>query len=213
MKRFTFSFVLSLIIFGASNSANAQNFEGIIEFKKLSAKDTVRYRYYVRDVNVRIEELNKKGEIAGVMIILPKINSVRALSPERKLYMEVPHNTPPKMTGKAEVIKTKTSKEIAGVKCTQVRIKNVEEDTEISYWVANGGYPFFLPMLNTINRKDKLSYYFLSIPENADMFPFEADERSTKRDFRNMIKVEKLERKKLDVKLFSIPADYKKYDK
>ena len=206
-------YIVLLALLLGNNFSNAQDFEGVIDFKKWNAKDTLRYRYYVQDVNVRIEELDKSGKIAGVMIILPKINSVRALSPERKLYMEVPHNSAPKITGKPEVIKTKITKEIAGVKCTQVRVKSVEEDTEISYWVATGGYPFFLPMINTINRKDKLSYYFLSLTDNADMFPFEADERSTKRDFRNMIKVERIERKKLDIKLFTIPADYKKYDK
>lgn len=205
---------LTILFCAFFSGAMAQSFEGVLDFKKYSVSDTARYRYFVKDGNVRIEELNKQGEIVGIMLVLPKINSVRALSPERKLYMEVPHNNPPVMKGTPEIIKSKLTKKVAGVECVQWRIKNVEDQTEITYWVAKGDYNFFIPLLKTINRKDKLSYYFLSLPELADgFFPFEADERGLTREFRNMIKVDKIEKKTLDNKIFIIPADYKKYDK
>ena len=94
-----------------------------------------------------------------------------------------------------------------------MRIKSADDKTEITYWVAKGGYDFFVPLLKTLNRKDKLSYYFLSITDNEGVFPFEAEERSTTRDLKGMIKVDQIIKQKLDNKIFTIPADYKKYEK
>jgi hypothetical protein len=127
--------------------------------------------------------------------------------------MEVPNNNAPAFKGTPEIQKTKLTKEIAGVKCTQWRIKSADDKTEITYWIAKGGYDFFIPLIKTLNRKDKLSYYFLNIPENEGVFPFEAEERSLTRDLRSMLKVDNITKQKLDNKIFTIPADYKKYEK
>ena len=205
---------LIIVVTGFSATVSlAQGFEGILDFRKYSPSDTTHYKYYIKEGNVRVEEINKKGEIVGIMLVLPKINSVRALSPERKMYMEVPNNNTPTFKGTPEIQKTKLTKEIAGVKCTQWRIKSADDKTEITYWIAKGGYDFFIPLIKTLNRKDKLSYYFLNIPENEGVFPFEAEERSLTRDLRSMLKVDNITKQKLDNKIFSIPADYKKYEK
>lgn len=204
-------FTMALALFAGMSFA--QSFEGVIEFRKITASDTTSYKYFVKDHNVRIEELDKKGNITGIMIVMPKENSVKALNTERKLFMDVPHNNPPQMKGKAEVTKTTTTKEVAGQKCTLWRVKNTEENTEIGYWVAEGKYDFFLPLIKTLNRKDKLGYYFLSIEGNAGVFPMEATEKSLLRQDVGSIKVLKMENKKVDSKLFSIPSDYKKFEK
>ncbi|MCC7051585.1 MAG: DUF4412 domain-containing protein [Bacteroidia bacterium] len=205
-------FTLALGTFFAQSSYS-QGFEGVMDFRKYSPTDTVHYKYYIKDGNVRIEEINRKGELSGIMLVLPKINSVRALNPDRKMYMDVPNNNAPVFKGEPEITKTKLTKDINGIKCTQWRIKSAEEKTEATYWVAKGDYDFFIPMLKTLNRKDKLSYYFLSIPENQGLFPFEGEERSVTRELKNSVKVDQIAKKKLDNKIFSIPADYKKYEK
>lgn len=209
MKKILFSFLPLMM----SLAGSAQSFEGVIEFSKITFSDTVSYKYYVKDLNVRIEELDKKGNTTGIMLVNPKDKTVKALNTERKLYMMVPNNQPPVMKGKPEVIKTTTTKEVAGQKCTLWRVKNTEENTEIGYWVAEGKYDFFLPLIKTLNRKDKLGYYFLSIDGNNGVFPFEATEKSLLRKDVGSLKVSKIEKMKVDPKMFAIPSDYKKFEK
>ncbi len=209
MKKIFFVALFSIFTFCAS----AQTFEGIIDFKKVTASDTTAYRYTVKGSKVKIEELDKKGLTSGVMLVDSKLNTVIALSPDRKLFMDVPHNTAPVITGKPEVTKTTTSKEVCGKKCVLWRVKNTAENTEIGYWVAEGKFDFFLPLINTLNRKDKLSSYFLSIPDNGAIFPMEATEKSLLRKDLGSIKVTKMEAKKIDEKTFAIPSDFKKFTK
>lgn len=207
--------ILSLggILILSSSSVFSQQFEGIINFRRTYGKDTTLYNYFVKDGNVRIEEINKTGQVVGVQLIFPKINAVRALSPERKMYIEVAQNPPIQNTGAApEIIKGTNTKDVAGVKCTQWRVKNTEKNTEVTYWVAKG-FDFFEPYLKTLNRKEKASTFFLQIDGIKGFFPLETVERTLLREEVGTFAVSKLEKKKLDNKLFMIPADYKKFEK
>jgi hypothetical protein len=201
-------FLITLVSFSFG-----QAFEGTLDFKKITPNDTVKYKYYVKGNNVRIEEMNKSGAIAGIMLVDIAKNSILALSPERKMYMEVPALTKPVMTGKPEINKGSGTKLICGEMCKLWRIRSKEENTEVSYWVSDDKFDFFYPLLKTLSRKDKLSIYFMQVPQVPGVMALEATERSLLRDFKNAIVATKIEKKVLDASLFAIPAGYQKYDK
>ncbi len=206
--------ILVLFLFSAISVISiAQPFEGVMDFNKISAVDTIKYRYYVKGNNVRIEEMNKKGVIAGIMLVDLVKGNILALSPDRKMYMEVPALSKPIITGKVEVNKTSGTKIINGYTCKLWRMRNKAENTEVSYWVAEDKFDFFNGLLKVLNRKDKLSVYFMQAPTVVGAMALEATERNLLRDFKNAIVTTKIEKKVLDASLFSIPAEYKKYDK
>ena len=206
--------ILVLFLFSAISVISiAQPFEGVMDFNKISAVDTIKYRYYVKGNNVRIEEMNKKGVIAGIMLVDLVKGNILSLSPDRKMYMEVPALSKPIITGKVEVNKTSGTKIINGYTCKLWRMRNKAENTEVSYWVAEDKFDFFNGLLKVLNRKDKLSVYFMQAPTVVGAMALEATERNLLRDFKNAIVTTKIEKKVLDASLFSIPAEYKKYDK
>lgn len=206
MKKLLFIFA-TLFVF----TANAQSFEGIIEFRKFSMLDTTLYRYYVKGNNVRIEEMGSKGKISGIMLVDINTKKVTALNVDRKLYMDV-ENKPATFTGKAEVNKKGAAKKVNGIDTKTWTVKNPAENTEITYSVTAGKYDFFVPLLKTLNRKDKAAVYFLQIPENTGVFPAEAIEK-TGSDVKMSLVTSKIEKKQLDASLFQVPKEYQKYQK
>ena len=195
--------ILVLFLFSAISVISiAQPFEGVMDFNKISAVDTIKYRYYVKGNNVRIEEMNKKGVIAGIMLVDLVKGNILALSPDRKMYMEVPALSKPIITGKVEVNKTSGTKIINGYTCKLWRMRNKAENTEVSYWVAEDKFDFFNGLLKVLNRKDKLSVYFMQAPTVVGAMALEATERNLLRDFKNAIVTTKIEKKVLDASLF-----------
>ena len=190
-------------------------FEGIVDFKKTTTIDTNQYIYYVKGDNIRIDEINSKTKIpAGSFLVDLKQNKMTSLSHDRKLYMDQKPGVPAVVKGNPEVTKTKNTKTIQGVKCTEYLVKNKDENTEISFYIANSGsYDFFDRLLKMLNRKDKFSSYYLKILGIQGLFPVLAIQRSL--DGKEIGKIEtiKMERKTLTGSVFEIPKGYSKFDK
>lgn len=193
-------------------NANAQSFEGKIEFTKTIGPVTANYTYYVKDNFVRVEELGENGELQGIMIVDSEKNTVTALSPERKMFIEVPNNRAPKEV-EVKVDKTSNKKVINGVECTEWVVSCVGDGREAAYWVADGDYQFFVPMLNTLNRKDKLAVYFNLIPDVNGFFPLEGVERKINGTEISKLQVNNISRGAQAEKLFQIPAGYSKFER
>jgi hypothetical protein len=206
MKNIFFSFLLLV-----SAAASAQSFEGVIEFTKMTSIDTSHYKYFVKGNNVRIDEIGSKGKVTGVMLVDLAAKKVTALNIDRKLYMDV-DNKPAQITGKPEINKKGGSKKVAGVDCKIWTVSNPTEKTEMTYAVAPGKYDFFVPMLKTLNRKDKAAMYFLQIPDNASGFPAEAIEKSGN-EIKTSLVTSKIEKKTVDASIFQVPKDFQKYQK
>lgn len=202
--------LLSALLF-ASAAASAQSFEGLIEFRKITPFDTTNYKYFVKGNNVRIEEVGSRGKVTGVMLVDLGSKKVTALNMDRKLFMDV-ENKPAAVTGKPEINKKGGSKKVAGIDCKVWTVKNPSENTEITYSVAPGKYDFFVPLLKTLNRKDKSASYFLQIPDNGSVFPAEAIEKSGN-EVKMSLVTSKIEKKPVDATLFQVPKDFQKYQK
>ena len=51
--------------------------------------------------------------------------------------------------------KTGEMKELAGYQCEKWTVRSDKEDRTLTYWVAADAFEFFIPLLETLNRKDE----------------------------------------------------------
>ncbi len=193
-------------------AVNAQAFEGTIEFTKTTGPVVTNYKYYVKGDHVRIEELSARGAVQGIMLVDNRDRSVTALSPDRKLYMDVPNMRLPKEF-KAEVKKTGETKDMAGYKCEKWVVKSPSEDRTLTYWVAQDAFDFFIPMLETLNRKDEQALFFLKIDGAKGVFPMLGVEQKMDGSEVSRLEVTKVARGQQRTDLFQVPAGFTKFER
>lgn len=193
-------------------NTQAQGFEGTIGFTKNIGPVTAKYIYHVKDHMIRVEELDELGEIQGIMLVDTDKNSVIALSPERKMYIDVP-NRRSSVQSMTEANQTGNSKMINGYNCHEWLVTSEEDGREVSYWVAQDDFDFFVPMLKTLNRKDKMALYYMSLPNSTGTFPMAGTEVKSDGMELTRLEVTKIEKNTLGSEMFSIPAGYSKFER
>ncbi len=205
---------LTLMMVGVLCTLNtsAQRFEGTIGFTKNIGPVTAKYVYHVKDHMIRVEELDELGDIQGIMLVNTNKNTVVALSPERKMYIDVPNRrktneslTEVKSSGKTQAIN--------GYECEEWLVSSSEDGRKVSYWVAKDDFEFFLPMLKTLNRKDKMALYYMNIPNANGGFPMKGTEVKSDGMELTRLEVNKIEKEDLSADLFAIPSDYSKFER
>jgi hypothetical protein len=196
----------------ATLALNAQSFEGVIEFTKTTGPVVTNYKYYVKGDHVRIEEISARGDVQGIMLVDNHDRTVTALSPDRKLYMDVPNMRLPKDV-KADVKKTGEMKDMAGYKCEKWVVKSPSEDRILTYWVAQDAFDFFIPMLETLNRKDEQAVFFLKIDGAKGVFPMLGVEQKTDGSEVSRLEVTRVSRGTQKADLFEIPAGFTKFER
>lgn len=215
MKKSLFKIATVLtIMFAYAFSASAQSFEGIIEFKKQTTTDTTNYVYYVKDNNVKIDELGSKShKVEGTFLVNMDDKTMVSLNHERKLYMTNNNPAAPTIKGTCVAKKGQNVKNLQGYKCVEYVVTNQEENTIITYWLADGKFTFFDKMLRQLNRKDKSSVYFLQIPDVKNMFPMLSVQTDLTGKEQTRLEVTKITKKPLDASMFEIPKGYNKFEK
>ena len=201
-------------LIGQKNIAEkeAKPFQGDITFDKTVGSLNLNYKYYVKDNMVRIEEINKKGSVDAIKIVNIETKKVIALSPERKLFLEAPLRSPAGNV-KVEVNKTGNIKELLGQSCEEVVVINKEQDRKIIYWVSEGNYAFFIPMLEALNRKEKQAMYYLKIKGLENYFPMKSIEYVlSSGDVVSELTTKLINIESKDDALFSVPEDYTKFE-
>ncbi len=193
-------------------AVKAQSFEGTIEFTKTTGPVVTNYKYYVKGDHVRIEELSSRGNVQGIMLVDNRDNTVTALSPDRKLFMDVPNMRLPKEI-KTDVKKTGEMKDLAGYKCEKWVVKSPSEDRILTYWVAQDAFDFFIPMLKTLNRKDEQALFFLKIDGAKGVFPMLGVEQKIDGSEVSRLDVTKVARGAQKADLFEIPAGFTKFER
>jgi hypothetical protein len=204
--------LLALTLMVSATALFAQPFEGIIEFTKTTGPVITTYRYYVKGERIRIEEISARGEVQGIMLVDTRDKTVTAISPERKLYMDVPNMRLPKDV-EVQVQKTADLKDIAGYKCEKWVVKSPKEDRQITYWVAADEFSFFIPLLETLNRKDEQAVFFLQVKDNKGVFPMLGIERKMDGAEVSRLEVTKVTKGVQKPALFEIPAGYNKFER
>jgi hypothetical protein len=195
-----------------STALSAQSFEGIIEFTKTTGPVVTTYKYYVKGDRIRIEEISARNEVQGIMLVDTRDKTVSAISPERKLYMDVPNMRLPKDV-ETTVQKTAEMKDLAGYKCEKWIVKSGPEDRLITYWVAADAFDFFVPLLQTLNRKDEQAVFFLEIKDNKGVFPMLGVEQKNDGAEVSRLEVSKVTKGPQKPTLFEIPAGFNKFER
>ncbi len=205
--------LIIVTVFFSLSKLLAQNFSGNIEFKYATQKDTTFNIYMVKNKMVRLDQYGKKGNVEGSFLFDLAGNEVKFLNPKRKLWGLQKSETPQVIRGTCVVTKGGT-KTISGIKCTEYAVKNTEENTVITYWIAEGKYPFFAPLVKLWNRKDKQSIYFGQIkglPEGS--MPLSSEEHQlTDNKLLTKLEVTKFVNTPPGDENFAIPQGYTKFD-
>ena len=191
---------------------HAQAFEGTIEFTKTTGPVVTIYKYHVKGDHVRIEELSSRGEVQGIMLVDTRDKTVTAISPERKLYMDVPNMRLPKEV-EHQVEKTSERKQIGGHDCEKWTVKSDKEDRLLTYWVAADAYDFFIPLLETLNRKDEQALFFLQIKDAKGVFPMLGIEQKLDGAEVSRLEVVRVTRATQKASLFEIPPGFNKFER
>lgn len=193
----------------------AQDFEGTIEFKMETNKDTTTNIYYVKGNDVKLDQIGRKsGKVEGSFVFDLSTRQIKYVNPVRKVWGEHKSETTPAIQGSCVSSKSGTIKTIQGQKCTEYVVKNTEENTEIAYWIAPGKYEFFAPMVKAWNRKDKQSIYFNQIKDlPKGSMPFLSEERTlSDGKLVSKLEVSKITKGNIDASKLAIPAEYKKFE-
>jgi hypothetical protein len=205
---------LSFGLFAFTVAAFAQ-FEGNIEFRMETKKDTTTNLYYVKGNNVKLDQIGKKsGKVEGSFVFDLAAKSIKFVNPARKVWGDHKSETPPAIKGTCEVTKGKAPKMVAGKMCTEYTVKNTEENAQIVYWITSEKYDFFVPLVKLWNRKDKQSIYFNQIkdlPKGAMPMLSVETTLDTKLTM-SKLEVLKIEKKAIDAATVSVPSDYKKFE-
>lgn len=209
----------SLLLFSAAilsaSVITAQGFAGSLEFRYATQKDTSLNVYHVKDNMVKLEQFSKKNDktIEGSFLFDLTAGEVKFLNPKRKLWGRQKSETPPIITGQCIVSEGKGIKTIAGVKCREYNVKNVDENTSITYWIAEDKYNFFIPLMKLWNRKDKQSVYFAQIKNlKPGSMPMMSEERTLDGKVLTKLEVVKISKTAPPETAFMVPKDYSKLD-
>lgn len=211
MKKF---FFFTSVFFSLSHLIG-QGFNGSIEFKYATLKDTSTNVYWVKDKVVKLDQYSKKGNnIEGSFIFDLAAGQIKFVNPKRKLWGNQKSETPQVVRGTCVVTNTGATKTVAGIKCTEYVVKNTEENTVITYWIGEGKFNFFAPLMKLRNGKDKQSIYFAQIknlPEGN--MPLLSEEKQLS-DGKVLTKLEALKITKSipEDASMTVPANYNKFD-
>jgi hypothetical protein len=209
---------MKILFFGiallATVSINAQ-FNGSIEFKYFTQKDTTANTYLIKNKTVKLDQYGRKsGAVEGSFIFDLGDNSIKFVNPKRKVWGEHKSETAPMIKGTCEVTKGAGVKTIQGVKCNEYTVKNADENTAITYWITAGKYDFFMPLLKLWNRKDKQSIYFNQIKNlSPGSMPLMSEEKQiSDNKVITRLEVTKINAKPVEDSKMVIPADYKRFE-
>lgn len=195
--------------------AVAQSYEGSIEFKMETTKDTTTNIYYVKGNDVKLDQIGRKsGKVEGSFVFNLATNEIRFVNPVRKVWGEHKSETAPMIKGTCVSSKGSNTKMVQGQKCTEYIVKNTEENTQITYWIAPGKYDFFMPLVKAWNRKDKQSIYFNQIKDlpKGSMPLLSEEKQISDGKLISKLEVSKMTKGGVDPSKLAIPADYKKFE-
>jgi len=204
-----FSYLITLLTFAGSFSATSQPFEGSLKFLQSTVTDTSYYTYYVKDNLVRIDELNKNLKLERYSLINIQNKEVSIVDPFRKMYLKLP---PQKKNHEKEkdyqIIKTENYKIIKGYTCYQWRVRNETKNTEICFWIAKDNFNFFDELISLLDNNLRINDYFMHIPANNGIIPFESVERTLLREMKSKLELIDLNKSSLSKSLFEIPKGF-----
>lgn len=204
--------VMAVAMIALAPAIYAQSFEGSIEFTKTHGKVSTTYKYYVKGDMIRIEEVGDEGEVYGIQLVDTKNDEVWGISPEKEMYMEVVRKSEP-ADPNTTVEESSIFVTMHDQKCKEYIVTCEEDDTVIDYYVTDGNYDFFNPLLKTLMRKDKQAVYYGEIGLADGHFPVKSVEKKTDGTLVSVLEVTTITEESLEDSLFEIPEGYQMFDR
>ncbi|MGL5889207.1 MAG: DUF4412 domain-containing protein [Bacteroidia bacterium] len=192
--------------------AGAQNFEGIIEFKKQTLTDTVNYVYSVKGDQVRIDEISPRTHrIGGSYLLNTKEGTTIYLNHELKTTVRRANTDKSTVPAGLTVTSSKETKSFFGYKCSKYSVTNTADNSSIHYYVASGKFTFFVPMLELLNRREDFSAHFLALPAKDGALPLLAVKYDAAGKEVGRLEAARIEKKAISASVFDVPKDYKEF--
>lgn len=211
MKKSLLSVCLCVIL----SAVYSQSFNGTIEFKYSTQKDTSVNVYFIKDNLVKLDQYGKRnGAVEGSFIFDLKSNEIKWVNPKRKLWGLQKSETPQIIRGQCIVTKGTNIKKISGIKCQEYIVRNSEENIVITYWISSEKFDFFIPLLKLWNAKDKQRMYFGQIKDlPKGSMPLMSEEKTiSEGKLLTKLEVTKIDPKVPSDENMAIPANYTKFD-
>ena len=212
-------FFLSLIALASNESKSPtsntpqKEFNGILEYVEYTPFDTTFFKVYVSNNKIRVDSYkNKKSKrvLEKILIYNLKNKNVVVLKPSEKKYRLLDVNVVDhRNTEGCKMILNKNNyKYINGYKCIQYRVKNISENTDITYWIPEEDFPFYYEMISMKRSMLRVYKYFFMLPNYKVAFPMQTVERGLLREEKSSYKVVGLAESKVSSSIFEIPKGY-----
>ena len=186
----------------------ASQFNGIIHFQKIDGIDTTLYKYYVKDKYLRIEDINDKGDVNGIMLIDIEQANIVMLSSTKKVYINVPISSKKHTNLNLDVDKTNDEMNVAGINCVLWTATEKTTKNRYEFWVHKNGYTFFNEMLHLLNREEAIANVWITMAVKDDYFPFIGATYSNTGELISKIEIISIVEDDLPIEMFLIPNDY-----
>lgn len=215
MLKPTLKISITALLLVLITGAGEPGFSGVLNFRYITNKDTSLNVYMVKEPFVRLDQYAKNNkQIEGSYIFDLSKNSAKFLSPRRKVYGEQKAAKPQESRGTFTIYKDEGKHQVAGYNCFKYTVRNVEENTEITYYIHHGKFTFFAPLVKLWNRSDKQSVYYLRItglPVGA--MPMKSEERLiSNNSVVSVLEFTKIAKEGIPADFNKIPAGYTKFE-
>lgn len=160
MKKIYLSLLFSFVALIAWSQST---FEGEVNYVKTTFSDTLYYTYLIKGDRVRINECNKYKTLVRAYIVNLKDKSIIVINPNTHIYTTI---DPKKANDLSQmhIINTGNYKYINGYKCNQWRVKNIEQNTEITYWVASDNFDFYTAISKAAMPLEDYYFFYSALP-------------------------------------------------
>ena len=205
------NFIISFILIFTTGKTDVKSFEGSIELMQKSFYDTSFFTYTVKDENVRVDKFDGNHFLLQSLLINLDKQEIYILSPNQKLYTKL--NTKNIQNNPLEnfiILKTENSRMVGDYLCYQWRVKNIDRNTEVAYWVSQNNFYFFEDLIKLIASSDRTYEFFEKIPETDGFFPMLSVERTLLRREKSRVSVININNFNVNDQIFNIPSDYQK---
>jgi len=203
------NFFVGFLVLVSSFTKQVEHFEGKINLVQTTLYDTSFFTYYVKGQHVRVDKYDKDNQFISSLLINLDTEEIFVISPAKKMYSKLTiHNTPQHGNENYIINKTENSRIVNGYECYQWRIKNIERNTEVAYWVSQNDFYFFDKMVSLLARTEDSYAFFEKIPGKEGFFPMLSVERTLLRREKSRTAVVEISKKPVEDNLFNIPSDY-----
>jgi hypothetical protein len=206
------------LVLGGPTLAVAGEFEGVLQVKDTRDGNTSQQQWFMKGDKLRFEELGPEAG-KGAVIFDAQKRVMYSIDHQEKAYMEImtPHAGDNKMVREImnDMVVTKTGKRdnVAGYPCEMYVSKDKSDGSTAEFCVARGlGNAAMFGMTSAeAGRSGVLPAWMRDIFKDGG-FPIKAVERDQQGKEESRWEALKIEKKRLDDKLFIPPPAYKKQD-